>query len=152
MVRLEFFGATLSDVFSFAFAANSVARFLSDTGSTELIRSAASGPRISRNAATSKASAARRRVSAASFAELNCFCFFECAAAAESDFRSGAARNGNAKCAITTAANPIAKNFMQLLKTHFAIIVRRRSFIFDVLLRRGYRRRLERLRPYRAQH
>src|SRR6478672_4779800 len=48
---------------------------LSLTGSSELIRSLLSGPRISLNAATSKTSAACTNASAASFGLLNSFCF-----------------------------------------------------------------------------
>src|SRR4029077_185277 len=150
IVRLEFFGSMLSDVFSFALAAKSVARFLSATGSAEVIRSAASGPRISPKVATSHTSAARIRVSAASFAELNSFCFFGTEFAAVSDFFSEAACEGNPRNPKATIVKPIAEILEDLLKAELAFIVFSAECLFIV----GARHRLqhERLRLLPVRH
>src|SRR4029453_344898 len=121
-VFLEFFGSTLSDVFSFALAAKSVARFLSATGSAELIRSAASGPRIFFKVAISNTSAAGLRVSAGPFADLNSCCFFESDLAVVSDFFSEAACNGSPRDPAVTTAEAITKKFHLKSKPHFIFI------------------------------
>ena len=92
--RMARFGFPLSfsmTIFSFALAANAVARFLSATGSLELTKSSPSGPRISLSAATSNDSAAAIKLSAASFGVANCFCLFAPAAADEVSLFSVAA-------------------------------------------------------------
>src|SRR5262245_15057117 len=130
--RLEFFGSTLSDVFSFAFAAKSVARFLSATGSADAIRSAASGPRISRNAATSKTSAARRSASAPSLAELNSFCFLDTKFALVSDFFSDAACNANPTNPKVAIVEAIRKILDEVLKADLMFIVLSIETVFIV--------------------
>src|SRR5215831_5773115 len=142
MVRLEFFGSTLNDVFSFALAAKSVARFLSATGSAELIRLAASGPRISFKVATSNTSAARIRVSAASFAELNSCCFFESEFAAVSDFFSEAACTGNPRNPKATIVKAITDILEEVLKAELMFIVLSIETVFIVGVRHRHHEHL----------
>src|SRR5207248_7278002 len=156
MVRFEFFESTSSDIFSFDLAAKSVARFLSATGSADLIRSAASGPRISSNAATSNASAERIRVSAASFGELNSVCFFESVFAAVSDFSSEAARRetprNNAKATIVEASREIFEELVKLDRMFIAFSPSGPSVICDRHHRCDHHRHHGSLRLRRAHH
>src|SRR5262249_14426937 len=97
--------------------------FLSATGSAELIKSAASGPRISFRATTSNTPAARLRVSAASFAELNSFCFFESDFATGSDFFSEAACKNNPGDPTAKIVTTITEIREDLLTAGFLLIV-----------------------------
>src|SRR4029434_1416668 len=81
--RFGFFASVATEFFSFAFAANATARFLSPTESSELTRSVLSGPRISFMTGTSIDCAALIRLSAACCGVSNSFCF-TCGVAAAS--------------------------------------------------------------------